>query len=655
MGRELGEAEGAQGVAEVWELARCCHAPNFQYTSAPGLCTPPRTSGRRSGARGGRGKFGLAESEGSTLAYTYGNVPFIQGITMSTFRAPLAALSLVATALAAQQTTPPQPPPQPAFSADSAAVMQVVERLFGGMRARDTATMRSQFDGAAQMRSVSWRGGPAGIHPVVEADEVSAWLTGVMGAPAGMLLDERIGAPSVRIDGNQASVWVHYEFWLGDRFSHCGADLFSLGRTAEGWRITFVADSRRRTGCENPPPATATAAPVLPPQPPFAVDSAFAVATVRRALDGMRARDTTLMRAQFEGTVPMRPAGWRKQGDGLVPGIGLDSAASWLHGIDLMRRDSILDERIVAPAVEVDANLANVWAYYEFRRGTQFSHCGADQFVLGRTSGGWKIIGVAYSVRRTDCAQSTALTPRQLALRDLVSAERAFALYADTANTRDAFLWALRDDAITFDQGALVQMRPRWQARAPGHAVLNWAPTFADVSDDGTLGVTSGPWTWRPARDSAVQARGQFLTIWRKGPERWQVALDLGVGGDSTADLTEPVLEMPAGVTGRARLSDLTDLDKSRIKGAHWVEALRSLSASDVRILRENMVRGNDAAAISGPAAARFTVLGGTVASSGDLGATWGTWKDGAKQGSFVRIWKHTADGWRVVVDRMGE
>lgn len=569
-------------------------------------------------------------------------------------RAPICALSLFATALVAQQPTATQAPPQPAYTADSAAVMQVVTRLFDGMRARDTATMHAQFDAAAQMRSVSWRGGPAGIHPAVDADAVPAWLTAVVGAPAGMLLDERIGAPSVRIDGNQASVWVHYEFWLGDRFSHCGADLFSLGRTADGWKITFVADSRRRTGCTNPPPATA-AVQDLPPQPPYAVDSAFAVATVRRALDGMRARDTALMQAQFEGTVPMRPAGWRKQGDAFIPGVGLDSAASWLHGIDVMRNDSLLDERIVAPVVEVDANLANVWAYYEFRRGSQFSHCGADQFVLGRTAGGWKIIGVAYSVRRAECAQSTTLTPRQLALRDLVSAERAFARYADTANTRDAFLWALRDDAITFDRGGLVPMRPKWQARTPGPALLSWAPAWADVSEDGTFGVTTGPWTWRPARDSAVQARGQFLTIWRKGPDRWQVALDLGIGGDSTADLTEPLHEMPAGVTGRARLSDLTDLDKDRIKGPHWVEGLRAVSTPDVRVLREQTARGDAAAAISGASSVRFAVLGGTVATSGDLGATWGTWQDGDKKGSFVRVWKRTAEGWRVVVDRMGD
>lgn len=156
---------------------------------------------------------------------------------------------LLAMPLAAQQPTPQGPPPQPAYAADSAAVMGVVKNLFNGMRTRDTTLMRAQFHPEAPMRSASWRPGATGAVAVIEADGIADWLGGVAGAPAGTLLDERLGPPSVQVDGNLASVWVYYEFWLGDRFSHCGADLFSLGRTPDGWKVIFVADSRRRAGC----------------------------------------------------------------------------------------------------------------------------------------------------------------------------------------------------------------------------------------------------------------------------------------------------------------------------------------------------------------------------------------------------------------------
>jgi hypothetical protein len=550
---------------------------------------------------------------------------------------------LLASPLAAQQPAAPAPTPQSSFSADSAAVMQVVTDLFQGMRKRDTTVMRAQFHSSAEMRSA----GNTRAGMVIAADQVGDWIHAVAGAPDTLLLDERTSAPVVRVDGNYATVWTPYEFWLGPTFSHCGADLFSFARTSGGWKIVFVADSRRRSGCPSAAPNAAA-----PPftAPPRAVDSAHAVAAVLQLLDGMRTRDTAQMRSRLEGSVPMYAVAQRADG----PALGIDSGSAWVVGVAGSGSAPVLDERIGPTAVEIDGNLAHVSAYYEFRRGDRFSHCGMDQFVLGRTARGWKVIGVGYSVRRDGCTPSLTLDRRQIALREIIAAERAFARYADSASAAPAFLWALREDAITLDSNGVKLMRPIYAARHRNRALLSWAPSYVDVAADGAMGVTSGPWEWRPARDSAVQARGQFLTIWRKGPERWQVALDLGIGGDSTADLTEPVTMMPAGTTGGARLGDLTDLERGRLKGDGWVEALRTLSAPDVRVLRENSVRGSGPAAIDGVASVRFQSLGGTVATSGDLGATWGTWKDGAKKGSYLRIWKRTAEGWQVVVDRMG-
>jgi len=165
-------------------------------------------------------------------------------------RFALFAPLFVAAPLLAQQPTqrpaPVPPPPQPAYAADSAAVMQVVRNVFNGMRTRDTALMRSQFHPSAAMRSAAYdRTGKA----VIQEDGPGEWLSGVAGAPATMFLDERLGPPAVHVDGNLATVWVYYEFWAGDQFSHCGADVFTFGRTTEGWKIVFVADSRRRVGC----------------------------------------------------------------------------------------------------------------------------------------------------------------------------------------------------------------------------------------------------------------------------------------------------------------------------------------------------------------------------------------------------------------------
>jgi len=160
-------------------------------------------------------------------------------------RLPLLAVLLIAAPLAAQQpaaTATPTPPPQPAFAADSAAVMGIVKNLFDGMRTRDTALMRAQFHPSGTMRSAAY---DRAAKAQIREDGPSSWITSVAGARPDLFIDERLGPPVVHVDGNLATVWVYYELWLGERFSHCGADVVTFGRTDEGWKVLFVADSRR--------------------------------------------------------------------------------------------------------------------------------------------------------------------------------------------------------------------------------------------------------------------------------------------------------------------------------------------------------------------------------------------------------------------------
>lgn len=157
----------------------------------------------------------------------------------------LSTLLLLPATLSAQQAAPAAPPAQPPYAADSAAIVQVVTRLFDGMRTRDTAMMRTLFHEPTPMRSAYVSRGAN----TISADGPDDWFQGIVGAPDTLLLDERLGPPEVRVDGNLASMWVYYEFYAGERFSHCGVDSIQFGRTDEGWKIILLSDSKRRTEC----------------------------------------------------------------------------------------------------------------------------------------------------------------------------------------------------------------------------------------------------------------------------------------------------------------------------------------------------------------------------------------------------------------------
>lgn len=147
-----------------------------------------------------------------------------------------ALIGAVSAPLAAQSTAP---------SSARDSVVAVVTRLFDGMRARDTASMRAAFAPGAGLTSVSTAG--------VRRDAIDAWIASVASAPTGLLLDERLGNHVVQLSGDLASVWVDYWFFAGDRFSHCGVDAFVLARVGGEWRIVSVADTRQREGCPAAP------------------------------------------------------------------------------------------------------------------------------------------------------------------------------------------------------------------------------------------------------------------------------------------------------------------------------------------------------------------------------------------------------------------
>ena len=130
-------------------------------------------------------------------------------------------------------------------TADEREVVAVVERLFEGMLARDTAMMRSTMSPAAQMLGRSQDG------QTLRWGSVDAFLQAI-GRMQGEGANERIYAPQVHIDGDLASVWTFYTLHVGERFSHCGYDSFQLWRTSEGWKIVSIADTRRTENCEPP-------------------------------------------------------------------------------------------------------------------------------------------------------------------------------------------------------------------------------------------------------------------------------------------------------------------------------------------------------------------------------------------------------------------
>ncbi len=125
------------------------------------------------------------------------------------------------------------------------SVKNTISQLFEGMRKGDSAMVKAVladnvvFNGLTRDKNNDLQ---------VTASQVQRFLTAV-GTPHTDVWDERITFDKVLVDGPLASVWTPYRFYLGDKFSHCGVNSFQLYRSARGWKIFHLVDTRRKDHC----------------------------------------------------------------------------------------------------------------------------------------------------------------------------------------------------------------------------------------------------------------------------------------------------------------------------------------------------------------------------------------------------------------------
>jgi hypothetical protein len=72
------------------------------------------------------------------------------------------------------------------------------------------------------------------------------FLKSIVSIPANMKFEERILQYKVEIDGNLAHVWTPYEFYINEKFSHRGANSFTLYNDNGKWQIIHLIDTRRK-------------------------------------------------------------------------------------------------------------------------------------------------------------------------------------------------------------------------------------------------------------------------------------------------------------------------------------------------------------------------------------------------------------------------
>jgi hypothetical protein len=133
-------------------------------------------------------------------------------------------------------------------SAQSAedSVKTTINNLFTAMKNADQALFKTVFSDGAILQTI---GRDKEGKTLVTSESIREF-----GEFIGKLkkdsADERISFETVKIDGPLAIAWTPYNFYYNGKFSHCGVNSFQLVRLNDVWKIQYIIDTRRRTGCK---------------------------------------------------------------------------------------------------------------------------------------------------------------------------------------------------------------------------------------------------------------------------------------------------------------------------------------------------------------------------------------------------------------------
>lgn len=122
---------------------------------------------------------------------------------------------------------------------------------------------------------------------------------------------------------------------------------------------------------------------------------------IKSMFDGMRAGDSLMVRTAFVDDATMHSTFLDKDGKKVLRKGSLDSFVEAVG----TPHDEVWDEQIFVYRVELDGTLASVWTEYTFYLGDKLSHCGVNTFQLVDTEGGWKILNITDTRRKTDCKE----------------------------------------------------------------------------------------------------------------------------------------------------------------------------------------------------------------------------------------------------------
>jgi ketosteroid isomerase-like protein len=258
-----------------------------------------------------------------------------------------------------------------------------------------------------------------------------------------------------------------------------------------------------------------------------------------------------------------------------------------------------------------------------------------------------------------------ALAPAPAAVQQIDDVEHAFAQVVAQSGIAAGFRQFAAPDALMFMPDPVPAGPQLAGARWPGE--LLWRAQFIGVAPSGDLAFSAGP---SLLRGNGRPSGGYYMAVWRRQPDGgWKFVIDHAV-------------DMPPSVW-RAQATPVVVIDTDPPPGAPSNEGMREAdgalnvalpkgaeAAFSARLDEEALLvrdrwpvaqgrRKALALVAEAPPVLEAVTLGGSRSMDGSFGYTWGRarWSGpaGPQAGYYVRVWRATPGGWRLIADHLAE
>ncbi|SRX54948.1 hypothetical protein [Aequorivita sp. CIP111184] len=122
----------------------------------------------------------------------------------------------------------------------------IVDIFMNGYQVGDTLKMKSVMHPNMTMQRAYLSNEQENVLLYIKSSELLKYAATTGKA---QVWEEKLTDYIVNSDGNLAHVWASYEFYKDGKFSHCGANSYTLVYTDESWKILNIIDSVRIGSC----------------------------------------------------------------------------------------------------------------------------------------------------------------------------------------------------------------------------------------------------------------------------------------------------------------------------------------------------------------------------------------------------------------------